>query len=63
MFIVLHPEDSVWERSTVFGMLFQNVRAKDRLGMFNPFQASGIFHKAKYNKSRMVCFIYLGVTG
>ena len=30
---------------------------------FNPFKTNGIFHKATYNKVRMVHCIYLGVTG
>ena len=31
--------------------------------IINPFQTNGIFHKATYNKGRMVHFIYLGATG
>ena len=30
--------------------------------LFNPFQTNGIFHRASYNKVRMVHYIYLGVT-
>ena len=31
--------------------------------VMNPFQTDGIFHKAKYYKSRMIHFVYRGVTG
>ena len=31
--------------------------------IMNPFQTNGLFHKAIYNKGRMVHCIYRGVTG